>query len=223
VAQSIWRYQSVPPKTVKSQASIPIIPDLEKRLDAHRCRSGNPTTGPIFANGNGTPFDLNKIYQLTMKSALKARGIEWHGWQAFRRGSASNLFELGCDDLTVQRILRHSRVQVNLNLIFSVTKAARSFRPNHVKGEDVRELVRVDAQPFYSGEGKAAKSGPTRNSARSRPSLKFLEDTVERFQRETGINAQNEGYEQNRARPGELVGATETKRGWIRTTFLPRG
>jgi len=36
----------------------------------------------------------------------------WKGWHAFRRGIASNLFDLGCDDLTVQRILRHSKVQV---------------------------------------------------------------------------------------------------------------
>ncbi|MFZ0948981.1 MAG: hypothetical protein WAN19_12665, partial [Candidatus Sulfotelmatobacter sp.] len=35
-----------------------------------------------------------------------------YGWHAFRRGIASNLFELGCDDITVQRVLRHSRVQI---------------------------------------------------------------------------------------------------------------
>jgi integrase len=38
--------------------------------------------------------------------------VEWKGWHAFRRGLASTLFELGCDDLTVQRILRHSKVSV---------------------------------------------------------------------------------------------------------------
>jgi integrase len=39
-------------------------------------------------------------------------GVRRLRWHAFRRGLASTLFELGCDDLTVQRILRHARVNV---------------------------------------------------------------------------------------------------------------
>lgn len=38
--------------------------------------------------------------------------LAWRGWHSFRRGLASTLFELGCDDLTVQRILRHAKVTV---------------------------------------------------------------------------------------------------------------
>jgi integrase len=34
------------------------------------------------------------------------------GWHAFRRGLASNLFALGADDITDQRVLRHAKVQV---------------------------------------------------------------------------------------------------------------
>jgi integrase len=34
----------------------------------------------------------------------------WHGWHAFRRGLATNLHELGVDDLTIQRICRHDDV-----------------------------------------------------------------------------------------------------------------
>jgi integrase len=37
---------------------------------------------------------------------------EWHGWPAFRRGLATNLHDLGVDDKTIQRILRHSDVSV---------------------------------------------------------------------------------------------------------------
>jgi integrase len=35
---------------------------------------------------------------------------EWHGWHAFRRGLGTNLAELGVDELTIQRILRHANV-----------------------------------------------------------------------------------------------------------------
>jgi integrase len=37
---------------------------------------------------------------------------QWHGFHAFRRGLATNLHDLGVDDLTIQRILRHSDVSV---------------------------------------------------------------------------------------------------------------
>lgn len=37
---------------------------------------------------------------------------EWHGFHAFRRGLATNLHDLGVDDLIIQRILRHSDVSV---------------------------------------------------------------------------------------------------------------
>ena len=37
---------------------------------------------------------------------------EWHGFHAFRRGLATNLHDLGVDDLTIQQILRHSDVSV---------------------------------------------------------------------------------------------------------------
>jgi len=37
---------------------------------------------------------------------------EWHGWHACRRGLGSNLNRLGVDDSVIQRILRHSNVNV---------------------------------------------------------------------------------------------------------------
>ena len=37
---------------------------------------------------------------------------QWRGWHAFRRGLATNLHALGIDDLTIQRILRHSNVLI---------------------------------------------------------------------------------------------------------------
>jgi integrase len=37
---------------------------------------------------------------------------EWHGWHAFRRGLATNLYDLGVDDKTIQAILRHANVAV---------------------------------------------------------------------------------------------------------------
>jgi Phage integrase family len=38
--------------------------------------------------------------------------MEWYGWHGFRRGIASNLYELGADEKVVQRILRHAKPHV---------------------------------------------------------------------------------------------------------------
>ncbi len=40
----------------------------------------------------------------------------WHGWHAFRRGLATNLYQLGVKDKDIQAILRHSNVGLTMNV-----------------------------------------------------------------------------------------------------------
>ncbi len=115
VTRSIWRNTVTDPKTTKSKAPVPVIPQLAQRLAAHRKRAGSPVTGPIFSNSLGHPLDLNACYQREMKNVLCRAGISWHGWHGFRRGLASNLNRLGVDDSVIQRILRHSNVATTQN------------------------------------------------------------------------------------------------------------
>ena len=115
VTRSVWRNTVGDPKTAKSKAPVPVIPQLAQRLDAHRKRCGNPVVGPIFANTVGRPLDLEGCYRREMKDLLKKAGIGWHGWHGFRRGLASNLNRLGVDDSVIQRILRHSTVATTQN------------------------------------------------------------------------------------------------------------
>src|SRR5215469_2538821 len=123
------------PKTEKSKASIPIVPKLAAILEAHRLKIGGPTVGYIFPSGGKQPLELNNVIRRTVLPVLnrcatcqKPEGEcdktvphqyerdaslpEWHGWHAFRRGQATNLHDFGVDDLTVQRVLRHSDVSV---------------------------------------------------------------------------------------------------------------
>jgi len=44
--------------------------------------------------------------------AFRSVDAQWRGFHCFRRGLASTLYELGADDLTVQKVLRHSEVVV---------------------------------------------------------------------------------------------------------------
>ena len=106
IRQSMWRGIKNPPKSTASANYIPVIPALRSILEAYRHTLGNPQAGPVF------PVELEHLGNRTVRSAMERLELRWSGWHGFRRGIASNLFELGCDDLTVQRVLRHSKVQV---------------------------------------------------------------------------------------------------------------
>src|SRR5260370_11913458 len=71
VTRSIWRGLIGEPKTEKSKAPVPVIPQLAERLAAHRKACGNPATGPIFANGSGKPLSLDWFCWTYMRDVLK--------------------------------------------------------------------------------------------------------------------------------------------------------
>jgi integrase len=98
------------PKSIASANFVPVIPQLRDTMDAYQRSLGAKATGPIF------PIDLDHMGRRTVKAAMKKVGLPCCGWYAFRRGLASNLFALGADDITVQRVLRHSKVQVTLRI-----------------------------------------------------------------------------------------------------------
>jgi integrase len=61
----------------------------------------------------GRPIDLDNLSKDRIRPLLKAKSsVRWLGGHAFRRGLATNLHALGVDDMTIQRILRHSNVSV---------------------------------------------------------------------------------------------------------------
>jgi integrase len=122
------------PKTKARRDTVPLIEPVRRLLDMHRLALGNPETGVMFPTRTGTPLSLHNVlndYILPVlarcgqcgKSKSAHSGAaheysrnaslpEWHGWHAFRRGLATNLHDLGVDDKTIQRILRHSDVSV---------------------------------------------------------------------------------------------------------------
>lgn len=91
----------------------------------------------MFANTRGGRVNLNNLLKRVMLPALnrgrhcggiagkshlrQAHAYErdtripaWHGWHAARRGVSTNLYSLGVKDKVIQRILRHSNVNVTL-------------------------------------------------------------------------------------------------------------
>jgi hypothetical protein len=53
---------------------------------------------------------MNNLYRRHIEDVFEKKGIEWHGWHAFRRGLATNLSELGVHDNVCQKILRHGHI-----------------------------------------------------------------------------------------------------------------
>ena len=156
ITRSIWRRYISEPKTHKSRGAIPVIVPLARRLELHRTRSGNPTSGPIFPNLTGAPMDLGNVLNHAILPALNRCVVcgkcedecgkpnsrdatpdhtfvrdksrpEWHGWHAARRGLGTNLYRLGVPEKTIQAILRHANVSsTNTYYIKSAVDDARA-------------------------------------------------------------------------------------------------
>jgi len=133
VERSMWAGRVHETKTTASKSLVPLIPALRMILVAHRLRSGNPSTGPLFPTRNGTPVSLNNLLNDQILTVLRRCAHcgapdskphvgheyqrdesrpDWRGFHGFRRGLATNLHSLGVEDLTIQKILRHSSVEV---------------------------------------------------------------------------------------------------------------
>jgi integrase len=67
-------------------------------------------SGWMFGNSIGGALDLDNLADRVIKPVLKANGLKWKGWHAYRRGLATNLHELGVPDIVIQAILRHEDV-----------------------------------------------------------------------------------------------------------------
>jgi len=84
------------PVAVVNAVSNRIVPEQEKSLE----------------NACPTHMDFDKLAQRIIRPAIEKLGLEWYGWHGFRRGVASNLYELGADEKIVQRVLRHAKAHV---------------------------------------------------------------------------------------------------------------
>ena len=126
------------PKTEASEAPIPVIARLAVMLNQHRMMLGNPQTGWMFPQGNGQPLRPSNLVNRQIKPALERCAVcrrnkakhklkikdddhefqrdnslpRWEGWHALRRGLSTNLYRLGVSDKVIQRIMRHSNVEV---------------------------------------------------------------------------------------------------------------
>jgi integrase len=111
VKRSAWKGFLNQPKTRASSKPVPVIRQLAEILNAYRSSIGNPQSGVMFHSGAGQHMDFDKLAR-QVRRVVESLNVEWYGLHAFRRGIASNLYELGADEKIVQRVLRHARSHV---------------------------------------------------------------------------------------------------------------
>jgi integrase len=106
VERAVWNGIVTGTKTLSSKAAVPLLPIVASALEDHKSRNGY--NGWVFHGETGNPLRLDNFTKREVIPALTKAGLEWHGWHAFRRGLASNLFELGAEGKIAQAILRHA-------------------------------------------------------------------------------------------------------------------
>jgi len=109
IEQCVSRGVLGPTKSEASHALVPVVGPLKTILDEWRTHSGNPTTGFIFPGRRAKSASMDSL--VLQIAGVLPEGM-WRGWHAFRRGLATNLHDLGVNDITIQHILRHSDVSV---------------------------------------------------------------------------------------------------------------
>lgn len=118
---------------------MPIVQPLRLTLDQIRRQM---RSGSIFANNIGGTLDLDILADRVIKPKLKATGLKWKGWHAYRRGLATNLHELGIPEKMIQAILRHEDVKTTessyINTVPSmVAEALKRLEEKNVCAADV--------------------------------------------------------------------------------------
>jgi integrase len=120
---SIWNSALKNTRTeedVDEPGFVPIIKPLRLLLDAIKPAQAS---GFIFPNTIGGALDLDNLPDRVIRPTLKAHNLLWKGWQAYRRGLAINLKELGVPDTTIQCILTHENVNTTQRFYIKTTSA----------------------------------------------------------------------------------------------------
>jgi integrase len=128
IQRSVWNNRLGPTKNPESESSIPVLPLLAELLETRRDRIKPRPDDYVFAGQRrGAPLNFHNLENRVIKPALKAgqfvdknydrlpnSGVDWHGWHGFRRGLATNLYDLGVHPQLISQILRHGDVATTM-------------------------------------------------------------------------------------------------------------
>jgi integrase len=121
IERAVWRTKMGGTKNPASEGTIPVLPILGDALRARRARVNPRPNDYVFAGvRRGTPLDFHNLENRILRPAFKKSGLNYQGFHGFRRGLASNLFELGVNPKIIGAILRHENLATTLEFYTKV-------------------------------------------------------------------------------------------------------
>lgn len=123
------------PKSESSKRDVP-LGDLIEEFRALHIRSGSPTFGFVFCDGQGRPYDDRNLNQHYLRKAAKRLGIYsvGLGFHSFRRGQITGVQELGASSIEAAKMAGHSRP----SMTFDYTHMERRRQQELVKRRQAR-------------------------------------------------------------------------------------
>jgi integrase len=72
------------------------------------------TVSSLRAKRLGKPLNMSNLARRVVAPLLQEEGdgVKWHGWRAFRRGLATNLYATNIEESVIQDIMRHADVKI---------------------------------------------------------------------------------------------------------------
>src|SRR5258708_24639444 len=100
----MWHSTLKNTKTEEDVDDPGLVPIIKTPTAVARCDEACPCFRIHLSQQNWRRTRSRKFGRRVIRPTLKAHGLVWKGWQAYRRGLATNLKELGAPDITIQCI-----------------------------------------------------------------------------------------------------------------------
>lgn len=144
IRRSVWRGKVQTPKSVGSQATLPIPEVLSTLVHTYL----GDRQGFLFLNSRGNPFIAENVVRQELVPILDALGISRCGFHAFRHTHTSLLLATGATPKVAQAQLRHSDARMTLGVY------------GHIIGDAHREAVEkvasiLDLSGLKSGDASS--------------------------------------------------------------------
>jgi integrase len=134
VRRSVWRGKLQTPKTINSQAVLPLPDALAGIVKEHAKALSTPW---LFLNSRGHFFIGENVVRQALTPILDKLKIRRRGFHAFRHLHASLLLSSGAAPQVAQKQLRHADARITLGIY------------GHVIGESHREAVEKVASILF--------------------------------------------------------------------------
>lgn len=142
-----------PPKTAAGYRTIPIISPLLTELERAAKERKN---GPLFPQpdssrgGPGGGIMSQKAYDTAWDKYCKSTGLEGITAHNLRHGAATLMFEFGVDEMTTQKVLGHSNIQITREIYTDLRESQLSKSADKFDA-GVSDMVSNSRKPHKQG------------------------------------------------------------------------